>query len=350
MAKGIISKPYQIKAWSELVGLNPLLKAHDTLPQGKFARLNLDFSQVHQVDAIGLSIFLARVVQARSMVSDATITIDMPTSRAVASTLESLGLKMHLARLGLELSLEQRLFDQIDDVPASAQKCLLDEQLFHWETVVSIRPGQGDRDQLISYAKREIKNFLNRDEARRFVHEQVMIILLEMVKNTFDHSGRPALLGLSFIESSARKGKFAFSYCDTGEGISRTVRHHIKTLATQSGRTESLDAIENELSSEKTKHLIRLSQNGAFSDILHWALQPGHSTKSGNGVNFGLGLMYIVEGSRKCGIRLSLKEADSMWILTQLSSPYSHAEIRRFGINTCSPSLLMFFGELEYSR
>jgi hypothetical protein len=246
-----------------------------------------------------------------------------------------------LEELGFELTTHRGLFDAMPSFPTQPDERFNDSPVIR-EAVLTIVPSTvKSRENLISGAKKKIKDFLRFDQRRSFAHEQLMIVLLEMVKNTLDHSGQPAIIGLKIEHSVHNNGRFSFCYCDTGEGIGRTVRKCVQE------NLAGTAASENPLFKVDRAQVVRLMRKGGFADILHWALQPGNSTKSGNGINLGLGLMLIVEGARNCGLRLSLKDADSMWLLTELHAPYSHAEIRRFGTNTCADPLLVYHGEME---
>jgi len=345
MGDGHVPKPRQIKAWSDLTGMAALLKAQDRISVGKQTKLHLDLRHVYKVDAIGLAIFLARLAQLQSSAPDFDATVTKPESERANRKLNELGMEARLAELGFEDARHRDLFDIEGPQVNSAHPSTSVDCASTFEVVVTIVPRTGkSRTELLSDAKQKIKKFLQADESRNFAHEQLMIVLLEMIKNTLDHSGRPAVLGLRLQKHSHRRGSLSFSYCDTGDGIGRTVRRHIQALLAP-------DEIK-EISPTETDRVqtLRLVRKGGLSDILHWALLPGNSTKFGNGINLGLGLMLIVEGARNCGIRLLLKDADSVWTLTEISAPYSHAEIRRLATNTCADPLLMYHGEMEYDH
>lgn len=343
-------KPRQLKPWPELTGVMPLLSAMDTSTKRRGGKVHLDLTNVYRVDALGLSILIARVAQTLASLNGELI-LSMPKEMAAHSLINSLGLLEHLGHLGLMPNTERSLFDEpvSDSVwPGEMQHQNRNDEDGLVERMISIVPASdGKRDEVIARIKSEVKQFLRRDQKRQFAHEQIMVVLLELVKNTIDHSGSPAMLGLRLCYDSNDRAHFSFIYCDTGPGICNSVRRHMEGLA--ASRADGLQP------SEQIFRLGRLSQKGSFSDLIHWALQPGNSTKIGNGVNFGLGLMLIIEASKRCGFRLSVKDADSMVMLTELSSlnakensaPYSHAQIRQLGVAMCASPLLMFHGELE---
>lgn len=342
MAGANTGKPRQIKAWPDLTGLAPLLKAQDKIIKSKSSRLHLDLSHVYSIDAIGLAIFLARLSQLKSTSPNATSLISHPESRQARSHLFDLKFETRLSELGFDLPSHRGLFDEIENTNETKINFENSTSINKEETITIIPNPDIHREILLSNAKRSIKDFLKIDQKRLFAHEQLMIILLEMVKNTLDHSNRPAIIGLKLRQPDESHGSLSFCYCDTGDGIGKSIRKYI-----QDQLGNSPEKINHTFSEDRAQ-VIRLMQKGGFSDILHWALQPGNSTKSGNGINLGLGLMLIVEGARNCGLRLSLKDADSMWLLTALHAPYSHAEIRRLATNTCADPLLVYHGEMEF--
>lgn len=343
--RNITSKPRQLKPWPELIGILPLLSLMDNSTKRNGGKIHLDLTNVYRVDSIGLSILIARVIQILST-AKGELYFSMPKDVLVFKLLNELGLHEHLIHAGLVPNPERSLFDDISFNCEKLQSSGKEGILF--ERIISVVPSQdGSRDEIIANVKSQIKDFLRNDQGRQFAHEQIMVVLLELVKNTIDHSGSPSILGLQLRFDKKYKGYLSFIYCDTGSGICSSVRRHMELLIKK--RDEGVGP------SEQTFRLARLSQKGGFSDLIHWALQPGNSTKIGNGINFGLGLMMIVEAAKRCGFRLSVKDADSMVMLTELSSlnvketsaPYSHAQIRQLGVAMCAAPLLMFQGEIE---
>jgi len=340
----VLAKPRQIKPWPELVGMLPLLKSQDPINKSAKSAVHLDMAQVRRVDAIGLAIFIARMVQTLDECGS-RLTFTPPIIEEVGKKLDSMGFKRHLESLGIAPDEHRDLFTNWENVEipdAVAAQPLLSE----YDEIICV-PAEANvsRSDQLKRIKTQIKSFLKKDEGRTFAHEQVMIILLELAKNTLDHSGKPAVIGLRFAPTGEAR-KFSFVYCDTGDGICHSVRRHMEEMSTFSSSEKSAELVVN---------YGRLAKKGSFSDFIHWALKPGNSTKRGNGVNLGLGLMLIVQASKHCGFRLSVKDADTMLTLTELansregelSSPHTHALIRQLGVNTCAAPILMFHGEIE---
>ena len=107
---------------------------------------------------------------------------------------------------------------------------------------------------------RQVKAIVRSEEPRTFNHEQVVAMLLELAKNTFDHSSGSGLLTLQMPADGL---PVSFTYMDTG---------------------------------------------AAFDWEASSAL--GVSEKLGNGVNFGLGLAIVRQGALGAGFELSVEHAD----------------------------------------
>jgi len=344
-----IAKPRQIKPWPDLTGLLPLLKSSDISAGRPSQRFHIDLSFVRRVDAIGLAIFLARLTQSISASSDATVTLpraDLPAQKLgeleFEAILKTLALQTEEYRDLFTLKRESTKFRSVmlTHLPNNERAAL--------EKILCIIPDKNlSRTTQISNIKTKIKDFFRLDHGRNFAHEQVMSILLELVKNTLDHSGRPAILAMKMNVNRGDDARFSFVYCDTGEGICSSVRKHLEP-----NKEKNQKETQSELHRQSEKS--RLAEKGGFPDLVHWALQPGNSTKGGNGVNFGLGLMLIVEASHSAGFRLSVRDADTVVELTELVqmraegelSHYTHSLIRQLCVKTCSSPILMFHGEL----
>ena len=118
-----------------------------------------------------------------------------------------------------------------------------------------------DRQSAINQFIREVKLIVRSEYPRTFNHEQLVLVVLELIKNTYDHSNG---VGVLSIEMPTETTGLLVSYIDTGEPF----------------------------------------------DIDYGSL-PGVSSKLGNGINFGLGLPLIVYGTRGAGFDLEIKNTDN---------------------------------------
>lgn len=346
VVSGYVAKPRQIKPWPNLTGLLPLLRSDEGVTKSATGKFHLDMSNVNKVDSIGLAIFVAQLCQLFSGKSHHLI-ITGPKSKNVSENLERLNFQQLLSTLGILSSHHQDLFS-IGFNPFS-EKNKTEKIKNDFNKIIYISHSEvEERADQISRIKNEIKEFFKHDDLNYFSHQQVMIILVELVKNTLDHSGKPALLAMKMGICDS-ESHFSFVYCDTGDGICHSVRKH---MTEQSDGHQDPEEYQLFPASERFR---RLAAKGSFADFLQWALQPGNSTKHGNGINLGLGLMLIVEASKNCNIRLTVKDADTSMVLTELSSvgqgvaaPYTHALIRQLGVKTCASPMLMFYGEIDF--
>lgn len=118
-----------------------------------------------------------------------------------------------------------------------------------------------DRQLALKDFSRAVKAALRQDVDRTFNHEQLMLMLLELAKNTFDHSSG---IGILNMQLPAAGMPLSVNYQDTGEPFD-------------------------------------------------WAAcsAPGLSAKAGNGVNFGLGLAIVRQGCSCTGISLTVERLKS---------------------------------------
>jgi hypothetical protein len=332
-----MAKPRQLKPWPELTGILPLLKADE--PRLKQSEVgHLDLENVTAVDALGLTIYLAKLSQFITR-QTGDFYFSMPMDEDVRHQLTSLNFLSHLRAIAniqpyRDIFSVVETFEPVYKDDSNVQKSIQEE-------IIRISLSSCDRESEIARVKYEMKNFFKRDKDKRFAHEQAMVILLELVKNTLDHSGTDAFLGLR-LDSK----KFHFNYADTGVGISNSVRQHL---------THSAEKLQSSGQPNESALALRLATKGSFADIIQWAFKGGNSTKIGNGVNFGFGLMLIVEAARNCGMRLALRDADTYLLFTELnrkenpksSGHLSHSYIRQRCVTTSAPPLLLFQGELE---
>ena len=71
-----------------------------------------------------------------------------------------------------------------------------------------------ERQLAINDFSKKIKSIIRQDNPRTFNHEQVVVILLELAKNTFDHSNG---IGIVEINISYEFKSILLKYKDTGK-------------------------------------------------------------------------------------------------------------------------------------
>jgi hypothetical protein len=310
-----------------MTGLLPLFKADEPRLRAN-EPAHLDFENLQTIDSIGAAIYLARTTQYLNT-ARGILHFQPPMDPNVHMKFNALGLLSYLGQPAEYYD----LFTQPRDVGVDRiEKCPTEEVLaVEASTVV-------DRSAEISRVKRHIKQYFSLNATKSIPQQQLMVILMELVKNTLDHSNSRAYLGLH-----THKNTFSFAYADTGAGIIYAVR---KFWQAKSAELYAQGA------TEEAAKFQRLYSKGSFSDLIHWALQPGNSTKLGNGINFGFGLMMIVEAARNGQIKLAVHDADTYLTLTELPGHHdvklSHSVIRQRCVSTTMASILLFHGELTW--
>lgn len=117
-----------------------------------------------------------------------------------------------------------------------------------------------ERQLAINDFSKKIKSIIRQDNPRTFNHEQVVVILLELAKNTFDHSNG---IGIVEINISYEFKSILLKYKDTGK----------------------------QFDYEK------------FSEL-------GISEKIGNNINYGIGLTLVKQGAIGAGFNLSVERLE----------------------------------------
>jgi anti-sigma regulatory factor (Ser/Thr protein kinase) len=122
------------------------------------------------------------------------------------------------------------------------------------------------REKALEGVRRTIKDAVRQNRPRTFNQEQLALMLMELVKNTFDHSTGTGILDMQLPGADR---PLLVTYKDTGE---------------------------------------------AFD----WKTEAGASSKPGNGINFGLGLSFVRQGASDGGFAVTvarLKDATEFRIV-----------------------------------
>lgn len=304
-----MKKDAQVRCLNNIVDIIPLLQSIE-LRKSEFV-LNLE--DVAACNGPGLNILISMLFKNGSKFNRLQYRIVSPRSNFVAAKIQHLGLKRILNLHGMECTERTDLLPFDLNVPINT--------LEHDQLIFVPKANETERDDVLNKIRTQLKSFLSKDDSKIFNHEQIAIVIMEMVKNTIDHSQSCASIGLHFDFSSSTGKKFAFSYCEQGDGIIKNIRKHI-SLGTRKGK-------------------------GGVADLLHWALTPGNSTKSGNGINYGLGTMIIMRGAKFGGMQLHLWDGKSIIKLDGFLNSLTHDNIRAKMVPSSNSDLFMFFGEME---
>ena len=302
-------KDAQVRCLNNIVDMIPLLQRIKI----RKPDLEINLENVAACNGPGLNIFISMLLKSGSKFSSLRYKIIFPRDKLVAAQIKHLGLKRIFNSHGMECN------ERTDFLPFDINTPI--KILEHDQLIFIPQANEAERDTVLQNIRTQLKSFLIKDYKKIFNHEQIALVIMEMVKNTLDHSKSSASLGLHFNLSPTTGKRFAFSYCEQGEGIVKSLRKHIS------------------LGTRKKK--------GGGADLLHWALTPGNSTKLGNGINYGLGTMIIMNGAKYGGLRLHLWDGNSILKLDEFLNSLTHDNIRAKMVLSSNSDLFMFFGEME---
>lgn len=302
------SKPIRIKIWPELESYFPLLykiparKANQNL-------VLLDFSRCRKIAPPAVAILLIRVLRyIEEYSTPTTIYVTRPEQRETRSLFDSMNFEQVVNDTnnapGNEL-FERDLFSHLThgspDI-VRVQGCN-DFDLLFPIFFLNMKHDEHRRNWVV-----RLQDYLESSLACVSTKKnlnQLILILKEMAKNSADHTNGYAAVGMEIKNFSANERVMNFSYSDTGNGI-----HH--SVWSQWTDVEK----------------IKRSRHQGVAESYRLALQSGFSTKAGNGINMGIGMSIIMEGAKRLGVDLSVFDADSRGLLSDLGET-SHSEIRK---------------------
>ena len=163
-----------------------------------------------------------------------------------------------------------------------------------------------------------------------FNFQNVINIITEIGKNTSDHTESDLFLGLDVInDKSDNYVKIHFSIGDIGSGINQ----HIK---------DNYQKVVSRLSTTKDR-----SAHWDLTFAYLWALTAGNTTKFASKANKGLGMASIIESSRKVPMDLSIFDARSRGILSNLdANELSHKKVRKNFHDVGKSVGFFYYGEI----
>jgi hypothetical protein len=323
------SKPYQFKPPPFLSGdtslhLNFSLELRSTkrnLQPGK--RLHINLSQVEEVDALGLASVAANLAKTLIAHPEFEYQIRPPEDRLAAKMFVDLRFETLLLNFGMKPQSHHDLWsvNQEDSGPVAPWSANTPDGTQALIFIPSVE--ETDRETTLDFARNALQEFYEANPSRSINFGQVHQILHEILKNSIDHSLNQAVLAMK-IEDIGIDQKLTFLHCELGIGIVKTVRAYLGQAATQ-------------------EHLT-LSQKGDISALLHWAFNPGNSSRPESSVNAGLGLSTIRAAAKGGGIRVSLFDAQSAVYINKLPKSFSHGAIRKALYSVHPPPCFMYMG------
>jgi len=336
------TKPYYVHLPAQCHGLTSLAAKWDSDRARKASQINVDLTSLESIDIVALVVFIARLRIFLESVDAQSVRVELPTSPKVLSFLSRLGALNWFENLN-KLQHGPDLFETTEEKQeneASRYELLLTDPPRVKQALWLLNASSSkSRQDWIVYFRRELRGLLDSQAECDFGREQLYIIVTELVKNTIDHSGKDAYLGLELLmdESDRRILRMQFVFCELGDGISSSIRRYLGSLQ---GETH------------EHAELKRLAMKGAIADLLRLAFKPDFTTKPESGVNFGVGLNLILQGARGVGMSCMLLDSHSAVNLSSLDSklPLSHTSVRSGSTGLVVSPPLTFVFEWEASR
>lgn len=317
-------KPTKIKAWPELTGFQPGLVEIRVNPVSNTAQIpiEIDFGSVRQVTSTGLTIFLLRVFGFLKASSPVQIVQDCEAQ--IRNKLEALGAFSLLQTLngstqaGLVFEAEKasskpRIDDHICSVP-----------VFH----LAFSKTNPRREEFHRFKRWLLENLSCLLEEYDSKPNALIQLMGEIAKNTADHADTDGLFGMDLMQLDERRSLLTFAFGDLGEGIKRNVEKHMSGFL-----------------SNRLPHL-------SLYEPYRLALTPGFSSKGEKGQNKGHGMTIIIDCAKDLGAHLSIFDANSRGLLTDLERIHkpSHAAVRRIFHNVGNNVGFFYYGELHLTK
>lgn len=318
-------KPTKVKAWPELVDFLPALPVL-TDPRRTTDRNNqpveVDFSSIQSVSAVGLTVFLLQLL--RLVGSTRPITIQ-DCSTSILTKLRELGALDILIELTgpyqRQLPSGRKAYRRRADASPSTQNL----------PVYCLRFNSAED------RRKEVKMFVawlseHSSSLVKDLHMEVnglLMLLNEIAKNSADHSDADALFGIDVKPVDDSIFRLTFVFGDLGMGIKQHIQTHM-------------------LPAEEAKRLAHMSLYEAY----RLAVKLGYTSNRCSKVNKGHGMSIIIDIAADLGIHLSVFDAWSRGILSMIPDVQTptHEAIRRIFHNIGHEVAFFYYGEAFLKR
>jgi hypothetical protein len=330
-------KPTILRAWPEMEEFAPLLTSPSAASKPT-PFLNIDFTECVTVDSCGLAAFLSKIIQYTKRFKEVTswITIGLDND----TTLQ----KDNIVNLRFFVPIINSLRDPIFRTEyISSNENPIKSEVFGATRIsfplvyINFTGGDDRRETGIKLLKQIFhKRLQEYVQMYKINIMQFLVILIELVKNTADHTESDAILGFDLFKTNDSI-KINFLYGDFGIGIMRHIRRYL-----------------NLTNNPREKYI-------NISEFYYVACKKGWTSKPNNGKNLGMGMSTVIEFAKAMNMRLSVFDASSRGLLSdfdvintpdtgfQIGSP-SHTRIRRKFFNYSIRNPFCYFGTVEAGK
>ncbi len=316
----------QIKIWPEIDQHYPAIISLERTERNKQNPLDIDLTYTHKVSSSSLAILLINLIKSTSELPNRSWDILPPKNELIDSEIRNLNFYGIL----LKTIPNQNLFWSLDLNSEMFSSPIVEKQDNNWMTKkypiyeLAFSHSQKDRRDVVDkFKKYLIKELYFLQEEFDFDLSIFIQVLVEMAKNSADHTNANAYFGLDIVNQPS-KVILKFSFGDLGSGLNQAIRKFIKY---------------DEGFTEKEKHL-------ALTDSYHWALQVGTTTKPKSKLNKGIGMSTIFNLSKQLDFNLSVYDAESRGILS-FANNITHSELRKIFYATGHKVGFYYYGETE---
>ena len=198
-----LSKPASLRSMPTLCGFFPMFQDFEIRNSNQ---LILDMSHVQRVDAVGLTIFVSNLLHAIGERTFQDVRLLYPTDRSVARQMQNLTVPAILDRNGL--------LDQQRDLWTNGDFGADGSVLGIAQCLIEVRnTGPAGRDRQLRIARTQLKTFFAQNGSWFINQSQIVLMLMEMIKNTLDHTAHNSLLGIAIRFNGNNPVYLEFSYC-----------------------------------------------------------------------------------------------------------------------------------------
>lgn len=316
----------QIKIWPEIDAQYPAIISLERIERNKRNPIDIDFTNAYKVSSAGLNILLINLIKIAGDLFNREWDILFPKNEQIEQAIRNLNFYSLLVKRvpNQNLFWHEELNKDLNVHPISLFSNSNTSNRTYPIYELNFIDFPKDRRKVVE----DFKQFLIRElfflqEELDFDLSIFIQVLVEMAKNSADHTDTNAYFGLDILKQNDSI-KLKFSFGDLGIGINQAIRKFIR-----------YDKNFN----EKEKHL-------ALTDSYHWALQIGTTTKPDSKINKGIGMSTIFNLSKQLEFTLSVYDAESRGLLS-FADNITHVELRKIFYSVGAKVGFYYYGETE---
>jgi len=319
-------KSAQIKIWSEIEGYLPIVVPWQNV-KNQQNDIFIDFSNCKSVYSSSLTPLLLRLIK---VIIQKKNNRKWETHSDIISETFQKTINLNFFNILEYFESNTSMFWKNDFANYSSQKIIHQSNFnneIHSIPIYHIKIGDyiNRREVLKSFRKYLNQLLSPYFDDYNFNLTQLTLILNEILKNSADHTNTNAFFGLDIIFINKQEIEINFAIGDLGVGINMNVKNH--------------------LPDEQLKRL----EFWDLSQTYRFALSKGGTTKMDSINNKGMGMSIILDGAREMGLDLSIFDAESRGLLTEIKS-LTHSEIRKNFYNVGRNVDFFYHGKLKAKK